>query len=110
MAAATGGYTPTEPLAEPIPVELFLTPPAKILCSAIFVSGRDESEVWRDRHSSASCFTPSCSPHPEPENHRVDPIIWVNSKALIMNSIKTAGSTCNFWVNPVNFTFRAVRK
>jgi hypothetical protein len=30
--------------------------------------------------------------------------IWVNSKALMGISSQTAGSTCEFWVNPVNFT------
>jgi hypothetical protein len=31
----------------------------------------------------------------------------VNSKALIEIFSQTAGSTCEFWVNPVNFTFQA---
>jgi hypothetical protein len=30
---------------------------------------------------------------------------WVNSKAFIGIFSQTAGSTCEFWVNPVNFTF-----
>jgi hypothetical protein len=30
--------------------------------------------------------------------------IWVNSKALIGIFSQTAGSTCEFWANPVNFT------
>jgi hypothetical protein len=34
------------------------------------------------------------------------PRLWVNSKSLIGNLIQTAGSTCKFWVNAVNFTFR----
>ena len=42
----------------------------------------------------------------KPEIHRVDPRIWVNSEALIGIFSQTAGSTCEFWVNPVNFTFR----
>jgi hypothetical protein len=31
--------------------------------------------------------------------------IWANSKALIWIFSQTAGSTCNLWVNPVDFTF-----
>jgi hypothetical protein len=43
--SATGGYIPSEPIVEAIPVGVLLTTPAKILCSALFVSGRDEQEV-----------------------------------------------------------------
>jgi hypothetical protein len=32
--------------------------------------------------------------------------IWVNSKALIGMFSQTDGSTCEFWVNPVNFTLQ----
>jgi hypothetical protein len=31
---------------------------------------------------------------------------WVNSKALVGIFSQTSGSTCEFWVNPVDFTFR----
>ena len=34
--------------------------------------------------------------------------IWVNSKAPIGIFSQTAGSTCEFWVNPVNFTFESL--
>jgi hypothetical protein len=30
--------------------------------------------------------------------------IWVNSKALVGTFSQTAGSTCQFWVNRVDFT------
>ena len=35
--------------------------------------------------------------------------IWANSKALIWIFSQTAGSTCNLWVNPVNFTSGLVK-
>jgi hypothetical protein len=31
--------------------------------------------------------------------------MWVNCKAFIGIFSQTSGSTCEFWVNPVNFTF-----
>jgi hypothetical protein len=34
------------------------------------------------------------------------PRVWVSSTALVGIFSQTAGSTCKFWVNPVNFTFR----
>jgi hypothetical protein len=40
-----------------------------------------------------------------PETHRVDPESGSTLKALIVISSQTAGSTCEFWVSPVNFTF-----
>lgn len=54
-AAATGGYVPHESIKEPIPVGLLLTTPAKILCSALFVSGRDEKEV-RTKLAHSHCY------------------------------------------------------
>jgi hypothetical protein len=41
----------------------------------------------------------------EPEIHRVDPESGPTlNKALIEIFSQTAGSTCEFWANPVNFT------
>jgi hypothetical protein len=40
----------------------------------------------------------------EPEIPRVDPESGSTLKALIEIFSQTAGSTCEFWVNPVNFT------
>jgi hypothetical protein len=48
---------------------------------------------------------PRCVGRAEPEIHRVDPEFGSTLKALIGISSQTAGSTCEFWVNPVNFTF-----
>jgi hypothetical protein len=42
----------------------------------------------------------------EPEFHRFDPESGSTLKALIEILGQTAGSTCEFWVNPVNFTVR----
>jgi hypothetical protein len=42
----------------------------------------------------------------EPEDHRVDPESGSN-KALIVIFSQTSGSTCEFWVNPVNVIFGA---
>ena len=41
----------------------------------------------------------------EPEIHRVDPEFGSTLKALIGIYSQTAGSTCEFWVNRMNFTF-----
>jgi hypothetical protein len=46
---------------------------------------------------------------PKPEIHRVDPEFGSTLKALIEISSQTAGSTCEFWVNPVNFTSKRGR-
>ena len=44
----------------------------------------------------------------QPEIHRVDPESGSSiSKALIRSFSHTAGSTCEFWVSPVNFTSAA---
>jgi hypothetical protein len=48
-------------------------------------------------------------PDPKPGIHRVDPEFGSTLKALIGIHRQTAGSTCEFWVNPVNFTFYQVR-
>ena len=45
LVAATGGWVPTTVLGQPIPVELLLTTPAKILASALWVSGRGVNEA-----------------------------------------------------------------
>jgi hypothetical protein len=55
-AAATGGYIPNAPIAEPIPVGLLLTTPAKILCSALFVSGRQQEEVSAHYRNVLNCY------------------------------------------------------
>ena len=41
----------------------------------------------------------------QPEIHRVEPESGSTLKALIGIFSQTAGSTCKFWVNPVDFTF-----
>ena len=41
---------------------------------------------------------------PEPEIHRVDPESGSTQEALIGIFSQTVGSTCKFWVEPVNFT------
>jgi hypothetical protein len=43
----------------------------------------------------------------KPEIHRVDPEFGSTLKALIGIYSQNAGSTCEFWVNPVNFTLKA---
>jgi hypothetical protein len=46
------------------------------------------------------------APGPGPEIHRVGPRIWVDFKALMEIFSQTAGSACELWANPVNFTVR----
>jgi hypothetical protein len=61
-----------------------------------------------DHAAALHCYTQEWrgAARTKPEIHRVDPRrVWVNSKALIGIFSQTAGSTCEFWVNPVNFTF-----
>jgi len=42
---ATGGWTPHEPLTTPIPIDRLLTTPAKVLASALWVSGRSQEDA-----------------------------------------------------------------
>jgi hypothetical protein len=44
----------------------------------------------------------------QPEIHRVAPESGSTLKALIEIFSHTAGSTCEFWVNPVNFTLQGL--
>jgi hypothetical protein len=44
----------------------------------------------------------------QPEIHRVDPESGSTLRLFIGLFSQTAGSTCEFWVNPVNFTFTCV--
>ena len=44
---------------------------------------------------------------PKGNQHRVGPKTWANFKPLIGISIQTAGPTCEFWANPVNFRLLA---
>jgi hypothetical protein len=57
--------------------------------------------------SSASGSRLSAPAFGEPEIHRVDPEFGSTQEVLIGISSQTAGSTCEFWVNPVNFTLGA---
>jgi hypothetical protein len=43
-------------------------------------------------------------PDPEPEIHRVDPESGSTQEARVGIFTQTVGSTCEFWVNPVDFT------
>ena len=44
-AVATGGWIPHEPLTTPIPIDRLLTTPAKVLDSALWVSGRSQEDA-----------------------------------------------------------------
>ena len=44
-AVATGGWIPHEPLTTPIPIDRLLTTPAKVLASALWVSGRSQEDA-----------------------------------------------------------------
>jgi hypothetical protein len=63
----------------------------------ILAPGLSAPRRWRSR------------PTVEPEIHRVDPESGSTLRLFIGISSQTAGSTCEFWVNPVNFTFWAPR-
>jgi hypothetical protein len=59
------------------------------------------------QYSHFKCWAVRCSEHPFGRQLWVcSPRVWANSEALTWVFSQTAGSTCEFWVNPVNSTFR----
>jgi hypothetical protein len=70
---------------------------------------RAQNGVWGGIAGFASPFVGIWLARRKPEIHRVDPEFGSTLKAIIGIFSQTAGSTCEFWVNPVNFTLEPHR-
>jgi hypothetical protein len=72
----------------------------------------EEEEVFTptswvpSRSALAPAGRPAASAEPEGKNHRVRPNSGPTLRLEIGNSVQSAGPTCDFWANPVNFRFR----
>jgi hypothetical protein len=84
----------------------------------LIASGEESGAPWREK--SLLAFFGDCDEKDrltgigsaalgqvKPEIHRVDPEFGSTLTVSNRDSLnQTAGSTCEFWVNPVNFTFK----
>jgi hypothetical protein len=87
-------------------------PVARLLFEAFFAPagcgdrgvGRLNTEMSNDANGDG--VLAALAAEPEPEIHRADPESGSTRRLFIGIFSQTAGLICEFWVNPVNFTFR----